>query len=314
VLHSARGALLKRYDYDAFGCEINPELLDANPFRFCGEYFDREAQGYYLRNQDYTPSNGRFTREDPIRSGLNWYAYCGGNPVRFVDPSGLRYTDYAVQQMTAKAQAQMASAEKARQNAAAQVARVAAMTAAGNAYLTAQKTKNHTAGGFSSIDQIWDPITANRINQLHPDIRTRVTGVILEAQARDINLRVTDAYRAIDEQNADYQKGRRGIPGEGIVTHARGGYSYHNYGLAFDVVQMVDGMPVYADTPYDTIGGIGKKWGFEWGGDWPDFLDMPHFQETFGYTPSELLALTGTPNNLDSNGYLIFSQKHLSGR
>ena len=28
--------------------------------------------------------------EDPVKDGLNWYAYCAGNPVNFVDPSGLK--------------------------------------------------------------------------------------------------------------------------------------------------------------------------------------------------------------------------------
>ena len=27
--------------------------------------------------------------EDPIRDSLNWYAYCGGNPINFIDPFGL---------------------------------------------------------------------------------------------------------------------------------------------------------------------------------------------------------------------------------
>ncbi len=29
--------------------------------------------------------------EDLIRDGGNWYSYCDGNPVRYVDPSGLKY-------------------------------------------------------------------------------------------------------------------------------------------------------------------------------------------------------------------------------
>ena len=33
-------------------------------------------------------STGRFISEDPVKDGLNWYAYCGGNPVMFWDPSG----------------------------------------------------------------------------------------------------------------------------------------------------------------------------------------------------------------------------------
>ncbi len=31
---------------------------------------------------------GRFTSVDPAKDGLNWYAYCNGNPVNFIDPSG----------------------------------------------------------------------------------------------------------------------------------------------------------------------------------------------------------------------------------
>lgn len=86
---SSNGTTLKNYDYDAFGVENNPELLDSNPFRYCGEYYDKESQSIYLRNRSYTPQNGRFTSEDPIQDGFNWYSYCGGNPIAFVDPKGL---------------------------------------------------------------------------------------------------------------------------------------------------------------------------------------------------------------------------------
>ena len=77
------------YAYDAFGVEHNPDPYDSNPFRYCGEYFDAETGTYYLRARYYVPRTGRFMTEDPIRSGLNWYTYCGGNPVMFVDPWGL---------------------------------------------------------------------------------------------------------------------------------------------------------------------------------------------------------------------------------
>ena len=86
---SANGTTLKRYDYDAFGVEREPELLDCNPFRYCCEYYDKEAETYYLRNRDYNPSTGRFTQEDPIRDGRNWYTYADNNPVMFADPLGL---------------------------------------------------------------------------------------------------------------------------------------------------------------------------------------------------------------------------------
>ena len=96
--HNAHGDVVQRirdngeaapvYHYDAFGNERNPVDTDPNPFRYCGEYWDKETESYYLRARCYVPRNGRFTQEDPIGSGLNWYTYCYSNPVLLVDPTG----------------------------------------------------------------------------------------------------------------------------------------------------------------------------------------------------------------------------------
>ena len=92
-LTNTAGVITQKYDYDAFGNlrDIGGYSSDndANPFRYCGEYFDEETGTIYLRNRYYNPAIGRFTREDPIRDGLNWYVYCSNNSVRFIDPSGL---------------------------------------------------------------------------------------------------------------------------------------------------------------------------------------------------------------------------------
>lgn len=81
------------YEYDAFGnLRENPNYdpeTDPNPFRYCGEYYQLETNEYYFRNRDYSPSNGRFSAEDPAKDGSNWYGYCGGNPIKFTDPLGL---------------------------------------------------------------------------------------------------------------------------------------------------------------------------------------------------------------------------------
>jgi len=62
--------------------------VDVNPFRYCGEYWDRETGTYYLRARYYEPGTGRFLSEDSAHDGLNYYTYCYNNPGSYVDPSG----------------------------------------------------------------------------------------------------------------------------------------------------------------------------------------------------------------------------------
>ena len=85
------GVVTTSYDYDAYGNQKTLESngRDRNPFRYCGEYYDDESGLIYLRARYYDPEMGRFLNEDPIRDGLNWYAYCGNNPIMYIDPSGL---------------------------------------------------------------------------------------------------------------------------------------------------------------------------------------------------------------------------------
>jgi uncharacterized protein RhaS with RHS repeats len=48
---------------------------------------------YYFNARWYDPELGRFITEDPIKDGLNWFAYVNNNPLRYVDPTGLMSTD-----------------------------------------------------------------------------------------------------------------------------------------------------------------------------------------------------------------------------
>ncbi len=65
--------------------------LCGNPYYFTARQLDRESGLYYYRARHYSPNIGRFLQTDPIGygDGLNWYAYCGNNPIMFADPLGL---------------------------------------------------------------------------------------------------------------------------------------------------------------------------------------------------------------------------------
>ena len=84
------GTKSKEYEYNAFGKkESETNKSTENPWQYCGEYYDSDSGLIYLRNRYYDCETGSFINEDPARSGLNWYSYCSGNPVMFVDPLGL---------------------------------------------------------------------------------------------------------------------------------------------------------------------------------------------------------------------------------
>ena len=179
---------------------------------------------------------------------------------------------------------------------------IAALGMDNHASVVGETVHNTEATLLEKLSQIWDPITSKRIETLHPAIRGLAADFILAAQAEGLNLRITDYYRSIEEQDALYAQGRT-APGD-IVTWAKGGESYHNFGLAFDVVEIKDGKAIY-DGDWNRIAKIGKQVGFEWGGDWQK-TDKPHFQMPFGYTTSNLRQLINNGNT--SSGYVALNQ------
>lgn len=152
-----------------------------------------------------------------------------------------------------------------------------------------------------------DKVTLQRIQTAHPINRAELNKIYQE-----INLALTGraicrfayVFRTWAEQAAEYAKSRT-APGP-KVTDAGPGESYHNYGLAVDIVLLKD---TNKDGTFETaswetnvdfdgdgradwleVVAIFQKYGWTWG-----FInsrgqrwDLPHFQKTHGKTWQQL--------------------------
>jgi hypothetical protein len=131
----------------------------------------------------------------------------------------------------------------------------------------------------------WDRVTDRRIATLDSKVQGTATGFINEVDAKlGIKLRVSQALRTSSVQDDLYAQGR--TTDGSIVTNAKGGESYHNYGLAIDVVEISGGQAVW-NTNWSAIAEIGMSHGFSWGGNWST-PDNPHFQMNFGLSIQQL--------------------------
>jgi peptidoglycan L-alanyl-D-glutamate endopeptidase CwlK len=165
-----------------------------------------------------------------------------------------------------------------------------------------------------------DQKTLERIQLLHPKLRDEALELyddIVASLTGSAICRFAYTLRTFAEQDALFAQGRT-KPGN-RVTNAKGGQSYHNYGLAIDIVLILDkdkngtfetaSWDVKSDFDGDKkadwmeVVQIFKRYGFEWGGDWK-FLDLPHFQKTFGKSIYELRALH-TAGKVDKNGFVL---------
>ncbi|MBA2872427.1 LAS superfamily LD-carboxypeptidase LdcB [Anoxybacillus calidus] len=88
-----------------------------------------------------------------------------------------------------------------------------------------------------------------KLKGVHPVVASKARQLITNAYKRRINVLITQGFRSIEEQNELYAQGRT-KPGK-IVTNAKGGYSYHNVGLAIDFCLLVDDKKVVWDTNAD---------------------------------------------------------------
>jgi len=150
-----------------------------------------------------------------------------------------------------------------------------------------------------------DNVSLERIKLMHPAVRDEVEEMFREMTTvltGRAMIRLAYTLRTYAEQDALYAQGRHGNKGK-IVTNAKGGQSFHNFGLAFDIVLLIDrdNNGTYESASWETnvdldsdgkadwqeVVSIAKQFGWTWGGEWK-FSDMPHFEKTFGLSVREL--------------------------
>jgi len=143
---------------------------------------------------------------------------------------------------------------------------------------------------YSNKRNDMDKPTKDRIALLHPSIRIEVTKIIEECDAAltgKAKVRITQGLRSFEEQDLLYAKGRTKQGKK--VTNAKGGRSIHNYGFAVDICLIIDNKEASWDTKKDWDNDQTADWyecvkifakhGYDWGGNWKTFKDMPHFEK-----------------------------------
>lgn len=130
-------------------------------------------------------------------------------------------------------------------------------------------------------------INSRSLDDLHHVVADKARRFLDRCEEAGIDILVTSTYRDSESQAALYAQGR-GRPGK-RVTNAKPGQSYHNWQVAFDVVPLRNGKPVWGTTGpdkllWEKIGAIGESVGLEWAGRWTRFPEYAHFQFTGGLT------------------------------
>jgi hypothetical protein len=117
---------------------------------------------------------------------------------------------------------------------------------------------------------------------LHPYFRDKVIELINRCERRGIHLAIVESYRTHAKQSEYKNMGRK-------YTRSGAGKSKHQYGLAIDVVPLVNGEPQWNNKHlWRRIGVIGEQLGLRWGGRWRSLYDPGHFEWTGGLNAYDL--------------------------
>jgi peptidoglycan L-alanyl-D-glutamate endopeptidase CwlK len=149
----------------------------------------------------------------------------------------------------------------------------------------------------------------SQLTGVHALLVDKAIQLVNKSYNAGVRIAVTSGYRSLEEQAEKYGEGRKsyiykgkeyGNPRKAVVSNAKPGTSYHNFGLAFDVTVFdINKNPLWNDlAAYKKVGLIAQSIGLTWGADWDGdkdlkdekFIDLPHFQYTFGLSLKQLNA------------------------
>lgn len=141
------------------------------------------------------------------------------------------------------------------------------------------------------VIDVLDEKTIKHLRHVYPDLGSkwlRVASKIFEEFGKKI--RITSAFRSIEEQKKLYDRGRL-TPG-GIVTMARPGRSLHNYGLAIDSCFVGEDPYLEHGDSYlwNEYGKATEAQNLTWGGRFKKIYDKPHIECAYGFNVKELMG------------------------
>jgi peptidoglycan L-alanyl-D-glutamate endopeptidase CwlK len=133
-------------------------------------------------------------------------------------------------------------------------------------------------------------INSRKLEDLIPAVQAKAEAFAAACKADGINVLIYSTLRDNEEQARLYAQGRTAAGN--IVTNAKPGRSWHNWGAAFDFVPLKGNTPQWGDTAlYLRCGIIAERCGLEWAGRWTGKLrETAHCQYRGGLSLDDLQA------------------------